>query len=97
MGDLKTQDASLLKCIELLNETAEQVAEAFRLQDECPELEQAELDLRELIDAQAEKAVRRKVLEEIAQDLHTGVQLVSASFPHLYTLTDVSTVCLSLR
>ncbi|SPO21389.1 related to MMS21 - SUMO ligase and component of the SMC5-SMC6 complex [Ustilago trichophora] len=75
MADLKSQDASLLKCIELLNETAEQVAEAFRLQDDCPELDQAELDLRELIDAQAEKAVRRKVLEEIAQDLHTGVQL----------------------
>lgn len=86
MAELKSQDQSLVKCIQLLNETAEQVAEAFRLQDNCPELEQAELDLRELIDAQAEKAVRRKVLEEIAQDLHTGVLLVRSNLSFFQTV-----------
>ncbi|CBQ68195.1 conserved hypothetical protein [Sporisorium reilianum SRZ2] len=75
MAELKSQDQNILKCVELLNETAEQLAEAFRAHDECNELEQADADLRELIDAQAEKAIRRKVLEEIAQDLHTGVQM----------------------
>lgn len=75
MAEIKSQEPSLLKCIELLNETAEQVAEAFRTQDSCPELDQADADLRELIDAQAEKVIRRRVLEEIAQDLHTGVYL----------------------
>ena len=81
MAELKAQDQSFHKCIELLNETAEQLAEAFRAHDECQELDQADLDLRELIDAQAEKAIRRKVLEEIAQDLHAGVQLVSRPLP----------------
>lgn len=74
-AELKTQDAMLTKCIELLHETAEQVAEAFRAHDDCQQLVQADADLRELIDAQAEKAIRRKVLEEIAQDLHTGQHL----------------------
>lgn len=74
-AELKPSDTMLNKCIELLNETAEQVAEAFRAHDDCRELDQADADLRELIDAQAEKAIRRKVLDEIAQDLHTGQQL----------------------
>ncbi|EST06701.1 E3 SUMO-protein ligase Nse2 (Mms21) [Kalmanozyma brasiliensis GHG001] len=74
-AELKTSDTMLNKCIELLNETAEQVAEAFRAHDDCRELDQADADLRELIDAQAEKAIRRKVLDDIAQDLHTGQQL----------------------
>ncbi|SAM58573.1 related to MMS21-SUMO ligase and component of the SMC5-SMC6 complex [Ustilago bromivora] len=73
MVDLKAQDSSIAKCIELLSETAEQAAEAFRHQDECPELEQADADLRELIDAQAEKAIRKSVLMEIVQDLQAGV------------------------
>ncbi|KAJ9476378.1 E3 SUMO-protein ligase MMS21 [Pseudozyma hubeiensis] len=77
VSELRSSDASILRCIELLNETAEQLAEAFRNQDSCTELEQADVDLRELIDAQAEKAIRRKVLEEIAQDLHTGTTLSS--------------------
>ncbi|CDS02155.1 hypothetical protein [Sporisorium scitamineum] len=74
-AELRSQDRSILKCIELLNETAEQLAEAFRTQDECNELKQADANLRELIDAQAEKAIRQKVLDEIAQDLHTGVRM----------------------
>ncbi|SNX84174.1 related to MMS21 - SUMO ligase and component of the SMC5-SMC6 complex [Melanopsichium pennsylvanicum] len=76
ISDLKAQDSSLLKCIELLNETADQVAEAFRTQTECQELKQAELDLKDLIDAQAEKAVRRKVLEDMVQELSTGASMV---------------------
>ncbi|KAJ1029951.1 hypothetical protein NDA16_000864 [Ustilago loliicola] len=73
MAELKAQDQSIVKCIDLLSETAEQTAEAFRHQDECPELEQADADLRELIDAQAEKAIRKSVLMEIVQDLQAGV------------------------
>lgn len=76
MAELKAQDTSITKCIELLSETAEQTAEAFRHHDECPELEQAEADLRELIDAQAEKAIRKSVLMELVQDLQAGVVVV---------------------
>lgn len=79
IADLKTQDLILEKCIKALNDTAEQVAEAYRMHDDCPQLVQAEADLRELIDAQAEKAVRRKVLEEIMQDLQGGVRIVRLS------------------
>lgn len=80
MADLKAQDSSIAKCIELLSETAEQAAEAFRHQDECPELEQADADLRELIDAQAEKAIRKSVLMEIVQDLQAGVVIACITY-----------------
>ncbi|GAC74026.1 hypothetical protein PANT_9c00416 [Moesziomyces antarcticus T-34] len=75
MTELRNQDQNIRRCIELLNDTAEQVAEAFRTHDECAELQQAELDLRELMDVQAEKAIRRRVLEEITQDLQSGISL----------------------
>lgn len=76
MAELKSQDQNIIRCIELLNDTAEQTAEAFSTLDDCQELKQAELDLRELIDVQAERAIRRKVLEEITQDLEAGVEMV---------------------
>ena len=76
IAELKTQDQSILRCIEMLNDTAEQLAEAFRAHEDCPELDQADTDLRELIDAQAEKAIRRSVLEQTAQDLQTGTHMV---------------------
>lgn len=75
MADLKTQDQSILRCIELLHDTSEQLAESFRHEEECQELLQADADLRELIDAQAEKAIRRRVLEEISQDLQANVHV----------------------
>ncbi len=87
MTELRNQDQNIRRCIELLNDTAEQVAEAFRTHDECAELQQAELDLRELIDVQAEKAIRRRVLEEITQDLQSGLSLVSSLHSCLLSYT----------
>lgn len=87
MTELRNQDQNIRRCIELLNDTAEQVAEAFRTHDECAELQQAELDLRELIDVQAEKAIRRRVLEEITQDLQSGISLVSSLHSCLLSYT----------
>lgn len=78
INDFRQQSELIASAIRLLIETAEQTAEAHSQNPDYEPLRQLDVDLRELIDLQAEKAARQKALTEMMQELDAGHALVSA-------------------
>ncbi|PWY97317.1 hypothetical protein BCV70DRAFT_239622 [Testicularia cyperi] len=77
LNDFKYQQDAIAKTIELLLETADHTAEAFRHDKNAELLKQADEDLRQLLDLQVNKAARKRALEEMLQDLEGGVEIAN--------------------